>query len=214
MVDSTPVYSIGTVAEMLDIPAGTLRTWEYRYGSVIPDRSRGGHRMYSRDQVEKLRFVSDRIAGGMQPGEAHRLLEHHIAGGSPLTDSSFEAPRVGILLAERDPNAAELADFFLRTEGYETIVALGSDDAETIFEREKPKLVIVDLLISGGSGLALCRRLKEQGHAQILAVSPLSSREAALEAGADVFLQKPLDPLQLVSTVRDLLGSSAIIGRR
>ena len=48
----------------------------------------------------------------------------------------------------------------------------------------------------------------------ILAVSALASGDAALEAGADAFLQKPVDPLQFVSTVRDLLGTSAYLRGR
>lgn len=45
----------------------------------------------------------------------------------------------------------------------------------------------------------------------MLAISTLETSDDALEAGADAFLQKPLDPLQFVSTVKDLLGSSAFL---
>jgi CheY-like chemotaxis protein len=45
----------------------------------------------------------------------------------------------------------------------------------------------------------------------VIAVSALASRDQAIEAGADAFLLKPLEPLQFVSTVRDLLGSSAFL---
>lgn len=214
MAESTPVYSIGTVADILDVPTGTLRTWEERYGVVVPERSPGGHRLYSRDQIEQLRFLTSSISEGMQPGEAHRLLAERIAAGQPLTRPLPQGARLGILLAERDPNAAKLAEYFLRTEGYETMVAFGIDEATSAFEREKPELVIVDLLMSDGDGLAFCRKLKEQGQARILAVSSLSTRDAALDAGADAFLQKPLDPLQLVSTIRDILRASAIAGRK
>jgi DNA-binding response OmpR family regulator len=72
-------------------------------------------------------------------------------------------------------------------------------------------VVIVELLISGGSGTDLCRRFKDDGAAAVIAVSTLTSREQALEAGADAFLQKPVDPLQLVSTVKDLLGASIMV---
>lgn len=214
MADSTPVYNIGTVAEMLDLPAGTLRTWEERYGMVIPERSAGGHRLYSREQIEQLRFLVNSMAEGRQPAEAHRVLAERIAAGGSLITPSREAPRLGILLAERDANAANLVDYFLRTEGYEVVVAMGADEAEAAFEQTKPKLAIIDLLISDGVGLALCRRIKAEAHTRVLAVSPLSNRQAALDAGADAFLQKPLDPLQLISTVRDLLGTSVITGRQ
>jgi DNA-binding response OmpR family regulator len=47
----------------------------------------------------------------------------------------------------------------------------------------------------------------------VIAVSAVEARDAAIGAGADAFLRKPLDPLQMVSTVRDLLRSSAFLGQ-
>ena len=47
----------------------------------------------------------------------------------------------------------------------------------------------------------------------MLAISVLEARDEALAAGADAFLQKPFDPLELVSTVKDLLGVSALVAR-
>jgi DNA-binding response OmpR family regulator len=72
-------------------------------------------------------------------------------------------------------------------------------------------VAVVDLLISGGAGLDLCRYFKEQGDVLVIAVSALAARDQAVAAGADAFLLKPLEPLQLVSAVRDLLGSSAML---
>jgi CheY-like chemotaxis protein len=191
-----------------------LRNWEERYALIVPLRGSGGHRLYSRVQVEQLRFLVIKIEEGMQPGDAHRLLGEHIASGGIPQNPVPESPRVGILLAERDPHAANLADFFLKTEGYETFLAIGVEEAEVKFEQEKPDVAIVDLLMSDGAGLKLCGALKEKGHVQVLAVSPLSTRDVALAAGADAFLQKPIDPIELISTVRDLLLESSITKRR
>ena len=47
-----------------------------------------------------------------------------------------------------------------------------------------------------------------------MVVSAVEAMDAAIEAGADAFLRKPIDPLQLVSTVRDLLRSSALLAGR
>ena len=47
----------------------------------------------------------------------------------------------------------------------------------------------------------------------MLTISVLEARDEAFAAGADAFLQKPVDPLELVSTVKDLLGSSALVAR-
>jgi DNA-binding transcriptional MerR regulator len=213
-VTGRSVYSIGAVARMLDIPPATLRTWEERYGLPVPQRSPGGHRLYSRDQVDQLRFVKAQTAEGMAPADAHRLLAERLAAGA----LSFGEPETGqtrllILLAERDPHAAELSEYFLRTEGYKVASALDAEEAAHKFEELTPNMTVIDLLISAASGLELCRQLKQRSDAPILAISTLDTGYAALEAGADAFLQKPLDPLQLVSVVKDLLGASAFLRR-
>jgi DNA-binding transcriptional MerR regulator len=208
-----PIYSIGAVERMLDIPAASIRNWEERYGLVKPERSNGGHRLYTRAQVEQLRFVMDGLARGLQPAEAHRLLGEQLERGSDLrsADEREQAPRLLILLAERDPYAAEFAEFFLQTEGYEVVLALDADDAARKFEQLVPQLAVIELLISGGRGAHLCQRLKEAGVPACLVISTLDARDQALAAGADAFLRKPLDPLQFVSTVKDLLGKSAFL---
>jgi|SRR5512132_206945 len=206
------IYSIGAVERMLDIPAATIRNWEERYRLVKPERSDGGHRLYTRGQVEQLRFVKEGLDRGLQPAEAHRLLGEQLARRSvPSMDASEQAPRLLILLAERDPYAAEFAEFFLQTEGYEVALALDADDAALKLEQRLPQLAVIELLISGGTGADLCQRLKEAGVPACLVISTLDARDQALAAGADAFLRKPLDPLQFVSTVKDLLGKSAFL---
>ena len=69
-------------------------------------------------------------------------------------------------------------------------------------------------MISGGLGADLCRRLKQHDARAVLAISVLEARDEALAAGADAFLRKPVDPLELVSTVKDLLGASALVARQ
>lgn len=206
------IYSIGAVERMLDIPAATIRNWEERYGLVKPERSNGGHRLYTRGQVEQLRFVKEGLDRGLQPAEAHRLLAEQIARRSVRpTGERDQAPRLLILLAERDPYAAEFSEFFLQTEGYEVALALDAADAELKLEQRLPQLAVIELLISGGTGADLCERLKEAGVPACLVISTLDARDQALAAGADAFLRKPLDPLQFVSTVKDLLGKSAFL---
>ena len=210
------VYSIGAVARMLGVPVATIRNWEERYGAIVPERSQGGHRLYSRDQIEQLRFIAAGVARGLSAADAHRRLAEQSEDGQPLVnDDRTGATRLLVLLAERDPVAADLAQFFLRTEGYEVHLALAVGDAEERWLESRPQLAIVELMISGGQGAELCRRLKQQDEGgAVLAISVLQARDEALAAGADAFLQKPLDPLEFVSTVKDLLGASALVARR
>lgn len=206
------VYSIGAIARMLGIPAATIRTWEERYGVVVPERSPGGHRLYSRLQVEQLRFVGDRLSDGMSVGDAYRLLQGRLSSGVPL--ESVKIPDGGgllILLAEQDPFAADFSDYFLRTEGYGVTVISTAEQAVAEAVRKTPDLVLIDLMISGAQGLRLCAQLRRQFDVPVLAISTLDLRDEALEAGAAAFLKKPLEPLRLVSIVRDLLGQSAYL---
>jgi DNA-binding transcriptional MerR regulator len=202
-----PVYSIGAVSKLLGVPAQTLRTWQERYGVVIPERSPGGHRLYSREQLERLRFVADQVAAGLSPADAHRLLRKQLAASvrPPSTDSSGAGTAL-ILLAVHEPHAAEFAEHFLRAEGYDVELAVDIDDTLAKTSDAQPDLVVVDLLIAAGRGRWLCMRLRERTNAPILATCTLELRDEALEAGASAFLPKPIEPLQLVSTVQDLLG--------
>jgi DNA-binding transcriptional MerR regulator len=216
---STGVYSIGAVAKMLGIPVQTLRAWEDRYKQVVPVRGAGGQRLYSRDDVERLRFIREQTGAGLQPADAHRLLaqrsrestEHRDDDRPEVPDRA--AAKFAVLVAERDPFAADFAEYFLRTEGYTVRIVLDVAEAARCLEDDRPTLLVVDLMISGGAGLALCRRARESGTAAILAISAIDSRDDALDCGADAFLQKPVDPDQLVATVRDLLGASTYARR-
>ncbi len=215
------IYSIGAVARMLGIPAQTLRAWEDRYQQIVPARSSGGQRLYSRDQVDQLSFIRNQIELGLQPADAHRLLadQHQKDAASMPVDQrrmtqASDYATTTVLLAERDPYAAEFAEYFLRTEGYAVRIVLDPAAAYEILRDQPPSVLVVDLLISGGAGLALCRTARDNGSVPVLAVSAVDSRDQALAAGAEAFLVKPLDPLQFVSTIRDLVGTSAYLQPR
>lgn len=212
------IYSIGAVARMLDIPTSTLRAWEERYSVIAPNRSEGSQRLYSRVQVEQLRFIKSRMEAGASAADAHRLLAQELtAERIPAADPQPNSgSRPLILLVERDSYAANLAEYFLRTEGYDVAIALDATQAKLHFEERSPELVIIDLLISGGAGFRLSSEFAAKETAQVLAVSAIDSADEAMSSGAAAFLRKPLDSLVLVSTVRDLLGTSALArdGRR
>jgi CheY-like chemotaxis protein len=209
-----PVYSIGAVSKMLGVPPATLRTWQERYGVVVPERSKGGHRLYTRDQVQQLRFLIDQVAAGLSPADGHRVLEERLAAGLALRSGGrSDGDTLMILLAERDPFAAEFSEYFLRTEGYGVTLVLNAEDAIEKIGNARPDLAVIDLLISGGRGLELCRQLGKREGVPVLAISRLEMRDQAMSAGASAFLLKPIDALQLVSVVQDLLGRSAFLRR-
>jgi DNA-binding transcriptional MerR regulator len=205
-----PLYSIGTLARILGVPAATLRTWEERYGIVVPDRSPAGHRLYSRLQVEQLRFVSGQVAAGLSAADAYRLLEERVITGMALGNSTAP-PSTGslLLLVERDPYAASFAEYFLKREGHGVIVASTVEQALAETVRHTPDLAVIDLLVSDGQGLRLCAQLRRQLDIPVLAISTFGLRDDALRAGAGAFLLKPLQPRRLADAVQDLLGLSS-----
>lgn len=212
MEQERPIYGISAVARMLDVPVATLRTWEDRYGQVVPDRSPGGQRLYTRLQVEQLKFVRAQMSDGASAADAHRLLAERPEAGASLAAARPEpAPQLLILLAESDPYAAEFQEYFLKTEGFDVEVTLTENAAREAFAAASPAVAIVEFLISGGAGLELCRSFKQRSGVAVVAVSVVQAQDAAMDAGADAFLLKPLDPLQLVSTVKDLLRRSAFL---
>ena len=132
-----PLFSIGAVARTLDLSAATIRTWETRYGLVRPERSGGGQRLFSREQVDQLRFVKEQISGGRRPAEAHRLLAEHLTNGG-ISD----VPRLRVLLAETKFGAAEMLRRLLGAEGFEVLLA--SDPASAVDHLEDVALAVVD----------------------------------------------------------------------
>jgi CheY-like chemotaxis protein len=199
---------------MLGVSQSAMRSWEDRYGLIVAERSEGGRRVYTRDQLEQLRFVKERLDEGLTAADAHRLLAERQTDAEPIVeDRALNQPaRALVLLAESDPHGAELNDVFLRAEGYEVEIALTAEDAEEKFASHDPALSIIELMISGGVGRELCTRLKQRGATPVLCISSLDLGEHALAAGADAFLRKPLEPRQLVAAVKDLLGHRGPVG--
>ncbi|MFL5954234.1 MAG: MerR family transcriptional regulator [Gaiellaceae bacterium] len=153
---AAPLFNIGAVARMLVLPAATIRTWEARYGLVVPRRSEGGQRLYSRDQVDQLRFVKDEVAGGRRPGEAHRLLRERVARGD-----SFGGTRLRVLLAENKLGAAALLRELLGGDAFEVLLASDPATARRLFDEQAPAVVVVDTDDADFESLAT--RLRQAG---------------------------------------------------
>jgi len=134
-----PLFSIGAAARMVDVAPATIRTWETRYGLVVPQRSGGGQRLYSRDQVDQLRFVRSEIASDRRPAEAHRLLSERLARGDSLGGTQLR-----VLLAESRFGAADLLRQLLGSDAFELLLASDPEAASTAFEELSPAVVVID----------------------------------------------------------------------
>ena len=84
------VFRIGTAARLSGVDAMTLRNWERRYGVVVPARGPGRQRLYSLEDVDRLRWLRSRTEAGLSAGEAHALLRETLRRGR----ASFSGSRV------------------------------------------------------------------------------------------------------------------------
>jgi DNA-binding transcriptional MerR regulator len=160
---------------MLELSAATIRTWETRYGYVVPQRSQGGQRLYSRDQVDQLRFVKDQVEGGRRPGEAHRLLAERVDRGD-----SFGGTRLRVLLADSRLGASTLLMQLLGTDAFEVLLAEDAAKAARAFDELSPAIVVVDL--DDGAFEELTERVRTAG-VKVLPIALLERPLALLDPG-------------------------------
>src|SRR6478672_9048682 len=92
-VSDQSIYSIGALARMLGVTPATLRSWEDRYGVVVPERSAGAQRLYSRDHLEQLRFVCQQMQHGLSAADAHRALAGRLSDQTGSTFAERDEPR-------------------------------------------------------------------------------------------------------------------------
>jgi len=86
-----PLYNIGVVARMTGVSMATLRAWERRYSFPDSGRTSGGHRLYSENDVVRLRWVKERIDQGMQTAQAINALHHQEQTGNLALVEQFSA---------------------------------------------------------------------------------------------------------------------------
>ena len=88
MVSTTPSYNLKVVLKETGLAADTLRAWERRYGLPVPQRTAGGHRLYSQRDIETIKWLINRQADGLSISRAVDMYNDLLASGSdPLGDS-------------------------------------------------------------------------------------------------------------------------------
>lgn len=115
---------------------------------------------------------------------------------------------VDILLIEDDSRLAELTATYLEQNGLRVKIEARGDRALERFTQEKPRLVLLDLLLPGKDGLSICRELRRVHDVPILILTAKDTdldHVIGLEAGADDYVMKPVDPMVLLARVRALM---------
>ncbi|MGH2784441.1 MAG: response regulator transcription factor [Actinomycetota bacterium] len=124
----------------------------------------------------------------------------------------------GVLVVDDDRVIQQLLEVNLELEGYQ-VVGTASDGREAIAlaEKLKPDLILLDIMMPKMDGLEVCRHLKSDPNLAKIPVVLLSARaqdmdiREGLEIGADAYLTKPFDPVELLDVVGRLLAGERIL---
>ena len=113
-----------------------------------------------------------------------------------------------VLVVDDDPNALRFARDALAAAGFVPVVTGGHADLAPIIRREKPRLVLLDLMLPGADGIELMRTLPELADLPVIFISGYGRDETvarALESGAVDYLVKPFSATELAARVRAAL---------
>ncbi len=114
-----------------------------------------------------------------------------------------------IVIVEDDPEIRALTRDYLERHGFRADVAEGGAALDRLLERYgEPDLLVLDLMLPGEDGLAICRRLRASSAVPILILTARGEeidRIVGLELGADDYMAKPFNPRELVARIRAIL---------
>jgi two-component system response regulator MprA len=121
-----------------------------------------------------------------------------------------------VLVVEDDTHVRDAVARALRLEGYDVQTAVDGNDGLRLVEELAPDAVVLDVLMPGTDGLAVCRILRERGNPtpilMLTARHEVSDRVAGLDAGADDYLVKPFALDELLARLRALLRRASVTG--
>ena len=122
-----------------------------------------------------------------------------------------------VLVVDDDPALAEMLGIVLRGEGFETAFVADGDAALGAFRRERPDVVLLDLMLPGTDGLEVCRQIRAESGVPIIMLTAKGDTVdvvLGLESGADDYVVKPFKPKEVVARVRARLRTHEDVGAR
>ncbi|EGQ7954177.1 response regulator [Vibrio vulnificus] len=113
-----------------------------------------------------------------------------------------------LIIVEDDIKLQQMLSDYFMSQGFSVITVDNGTDAPEMILNEKPALVLLDLMLPGQDGLSVCRQIRDAYNGKILMLTASDDdfdHVAALEIGADDFVNKPIKPRVLLARVRMLL---------
>ncbi len=128
-----------------------------------------------------------------------------------MSQSDSDIPRFKVLIADDNPQILELLEAYL--EPLRVDVRLAADGEATLaaVERDEPDLILLDIMMPKRSGFEVCRLLKDDPRYRdiaiimVTALNEMGDLERARECGSDDFLSKPVNKIELLARVQNLL---------
>ena len=117
-----------------------------------------------------------------------------------------------IMLVEDDKDTVRAMGVRLKSRGYNLVVATDAISAISMARKEKPDLIVLDLGLPGGDGFTVMQRIKSNYDLMLVPIivvsarDPLVNEERALAAGAEAFLQKPVENAEFLALIERALS--------
>ena len=113
-----------------------------------------------------------------------------------------------ILVVDDDPNISELLRLYLVKEGYQVTVAHDGEEALACYEKDRPAMVLLDVMMPKLDGWETCRRIRKLGDTPVIMLTAKGDtfdKVLGLELGADDYVVKPFDTKEVVARIKAVL---------
>ena len=114
-----------------------------------------------------------------------------------------------VLVVDDERQIRDLLGEFLEREGYEVLLASEGEEAIDLAERKIPHAILLDVKMPSVDGIEVCKRLKAEPRTQFIPVIMITghvdNKMVAIESGADDFVNKPIDLVELAVRVKSIL---------
>jgi len=120
-----------------------------------------------------------------------------------------------ILIADDEPNILISLEFLMKREGYDVVVARDGQEAMEAIERERPALVLLDVMMPIKTGFDVCCEVRANEDLQGTRILMLTAKgrdtdvAKGMALGANAYMTKPFSTKELVQKVREMLGDPA-----
>ena len=121
-----------------------------------------------------------------------------------------------ILLVDDDPRNLKLLEAFLNSLPYEILKANNGEEALLLVQKQEVDLILLDVMMPGINGYEVCRRLKTQENTRLIpivlitALDDLESRVKGMESGADDFISKPVNRIEILARTKSLIKNKKL----